>query len=314
MFEELNREFNELTRKQEKLLQLRHSLAKSEEDINALRKKLGELFTLQDKEDADVRNLEGLSLTGLFLKAFGNKERQLNKERQEYQAAKLKYDACYDNLLAAEKEAVEIRHQIAELGDLELQLQSLLSRKEILIKQIDSDKGAELIQLTEELAAAQTEMENIWQAIATSEAALSPLTFAKNSLLQACNWGHVDLITNETLANSAKYSYIENAKISILEAQRYLRRLSFQLSLMPQLFTDDLAPKIGGFASFADFFFDGLIVDWIIQSRIKESLEKVESLEHRVGEILNELREKMIEARVKAKLAENAKRKLLDSF
>ena len=36
--------------------------------------------------------LEGLSLTGLFYSVLGTKRERLDKEREEYLAAKLKYD------------------------------------------------------------------------------------------------------------------------------------------------------------------------------------------------------------------------------
>jgi hypothetical protein len=39
----------------------------------------------------------------------------------------------------------------------------------------------------------------------------------------------------------------------------------------------ELQIDIGGLESFADFFFDGLIIDWIVQSKIVQSLERSET-------------------------------------
>jgi len=52
---------------------------------------------------------------------------------------------------------------------------------------------------------------------------------------------------------------------------------------------------IGSFATFADFFFDGLIADWIVQSRISQSrenalrvLKQVENVKRRLERALDE--------------------------
>ena len=46
------------------------------------------------KEDSDVKKLEGISITALFYSIFCSKEQQLEKERQELLAAVLQYEQC----------------------------------------------------------------------------------------------------------------------------------------------------------------------------------------------------------------------------
>ena len=56
-------------------------------------------------------------------------------------------------------------------------------------------------------------------------------------------------------------------------AQRHLR--SFQKELADADERLGVSLDIGGFATFADYFFDGLIADWIMQSKIESYLRPV---------------------------------------
>lgn len=47
--------------------------------------------------------------------------------------------------------------------------------------------------------------------------------------------------------------------------------------------------QVGEFATFADYFFDGIFVDWYIQSRINDAQRGVEAVDSRVCEVLNRL-------------------------
>ncbi len=47
--------------------------------------------------------------------------------------------------------------------------------------------------------------------------------------------------------------------------------------------------ETGDFLSFADWFFDGFIVDWLVQERIGQASQQVEQAIRRVEEILREL-------------------------
>ncbi len=47
---------------------------------------------------------------------------------------------------------------------------------------------------------------------------------------------------------------------------------------------------IGGFLTFADFFFDGLIADWLVQSKIQNARKQVADAISQVEWILGSLR------------------------
>ena len=45
----------------------------------------------------------------------------------------------------------------------------------------------------------------------------------------------------------------------------------------------------GDFLSFADYFFDGFIVDWMVQDRINRAKDQVEDAIRRVEQVLRQL-------------------------
>ena len=49
----------------------------------------------------------------------------------------------------------------------------------------------------------------------------------------------------------------------------------------------DIDINISSFDTFADYFFDGFIFDWIVQSKINDSLDRVINLDRKVEKLIN---------------------------
>ena len=67
-------------------------------DLEKAKAKLSGLSEILKKEFDDVQNLEGNSITALFYNFLGTKDEKLDKEKQEYLSAKLKHDACKNEI------------------------------------------------------------------------------------------------------------------------------------------------------------------------------------------------------------------------
>ena len=52
----------------------------------------------------------------------------------------------------------------------------------------------------------------------------------------------------------------------------------------------DLDIDLNDFLTFADFFFDGLIADWLVQSKINHARSQVEEAIRRVEQVLERLK------------------------
>ncbi|MBW5446822.1 hypothetical protein GE107_12185 [Cohnella sp. CFH 77786] len=49
-------------------------------------------------------------------------------------------------------------------------------------------------------------------------------------------------------------------------------------------------PQTGPFLTFSDYFFDGLISDWMVQGRIRDSIDSVQRHSDQVNDVLQRLR------------------------
>lgn len=129
------------------------------------------------------------------------------------------------------------------------------------------------------------------EAIWAGERALTSLKTAQNQLNGARNWGLFDMFGGGMLSSMIKHSkindasrYMENAKRDLQVFQRELRDVNIPL---------DLRMEVGSFLSFADFFFDGFVADYLVQSKISDAKEQVSDAIFRVEQIMNELKRKM---------------------
>lgn len=111
---------------------------------------------------------------------------------------------------------------------------------------------------------------------------LVPLVFdAEKRLSHARNWSFIDVLGGGFFVDIFKYLNIGRAKNSMDEADRLLRELSCILGGME--IPVDYRMQLGGFATFADFVFDGFIIsDVYMAGKILSSLEQVRELKKRL--------------------------------
>lgn len=129
----------------------------------------------------------------------------------------------------------------------------------------------------------------IREAIDAGERALSSLYVAQEKLKSARGWGIFDMLGGGLITDLVKHSKMEAASQSMEEAKYHLQRFRKELSDVNGNF--NLQLNVGGFLSFADFFFDGLVADYLVQSKIAEARSQVDDAIIKVNRILNELKQ-----------------------
>ena len=118
--------------------------------------------------------------------------------------------------------------------------------------------------------------------------ALSSLRAARGELQSAGNWGLLDLFGGDMISGLVKHSKMGNAQKYMEEAKYNLQ--SFSRELQDVNMTHNLNLNVGDFLTFADFFFDGLVADWLVQDRINEARNQVEDAIQQVEDIVRHLR------------------------
>ncbi|MBQ8559465.1 MAG: hypothetical protein IJ439_05730 [Tyzzerella sp.] len=130
--------------------------------------------------------------------------------------------------------------------------------------------------------------QEIKQAITTGECALSSLYAAQEKLNSARNWGTLDMFGGGLFTSMVKRSKLDDASQYLEDAKRNL--LIFQRELQDVNVPLDLKVEIGSFLSFADFFFDGFVADYLVQTKIADAREQVEDAISRVNKLLTDLK------------------------
>lgn len=120
------------------------------------------------------------------------------------------------------------------------------------------------------------------------ERALSSLREADKQLGSARNWGLLDIFGGDTISGIMKHMKVSNANKYIEDAKRDLMAFRDELDDIRDI--EGLNIDIGGFLTFADFFFDGLIADIFVQSKINDARRQVQEAIARVEGILGQLR------------------------
>lgn len=310
MLDDLNSQFFEVKQKLRIRAKLIDDIDRTQNMLSEQTSRLADLEIVVKKEGADVEKLEGLSLTGLFHAVLGDKQTQLEKERQEYLAAKLKYDECKYSVSALDRDINDLKARIAELGDLDSQYRTILEKKEQLISQGNDRKATKLIEFSEALADTHSDIRELQEAIEAGKGVLTGLDGVVGFLKSARNWGTFDLIGGGLIANAVKHSKTDRARESVHHVQQLLR--VFQRELADVDSRTDIDLDISSFLTFADYFFDGLIVDWVVQSRIGRSLDSAVQAAERVHGIVQKLQINLKKTQTEYDVIEQEKHKLIE--
>lgn len=126
------------------------------------------------------------------------------------------------------------------------------------------------------------------EAILAGEDALESLIAAQERLSSAKSWGVFDMFGGGFIASMVKHSKMNVAAELMEEAKERLQR--FQRELFDVDVPQEFQMEISGFLSFADFFFDGIVADYLVQSKINDAREQVDDAIERVRKILGDLK------------------------
>ena len=129
----------------------------------------------------------------------------------------------------------------------------------------------------------------VQEAIYAGKQALSALENAQDALNKANGWSFVDMLGMDFLGGFMKHSKMNQAKKYLQEAKRTLELFDRELAdVSRQLEVNlDTADLLG----FADYFFDGLFTDMLMQSRISKAQKKIDQAIIEVRRILTQLQQ-----------------------
>ena len=183
----------------EKLQQLQEQMARSKQleamikelrnQRDSLAAQVRELESIKLEEQADVDRLEGRSLAAFFYNVIGKMDEQLDKERQEAYAARVKYDAAARELEGVEADLRRYESELSALRGCEHRYDEVLKEKADAIKAAGGSNGEEILKLEERNAFLESQKKELQEAISAGNAALSITQQVLSSLDSAEGWG-----------------------------------------------------------------------------------------------------------------------------
>lgn len=285
--EELNSRIIELKKDLKRKKKLKLILNESKKELEIQKTKKTELSRILNEEEKDVEKLESFSATGLFYSILGSKEERLDKEKKEYLAAKLKYDECCNSIKYIELEIIKYKEKLKEYIGLDEEYANLIKEKQELILSKNDEKSQRLMTKLDKENDLEWNIKEMQEAIDAGNNLQIALRQLIQFLKSAQSWGTWDILGGGFLATAAKHSKIDKAKEQVYNVQRLIRELKKELLDVDVSMNIDI--NIGSFETFADYFFDGLIADWMVQSKINDSLTRVYNIDSDISSLLKTL-------------------------
>lgn len=251
------------------------------------RHELKKLEGIMEKEQLDVEKMSQTSLKTLFYKCLGTHDKQVAKEKEEALAAVLKYESCKKSVDELTEKLSQLTNRHYEMSKVQDKLDALYEEKRRVMASFNMPEYAKIGQLEKEIIFIRREIKELKEAITPGNMAINTLNEAIELLDSAGDWGTWDLIGGGLIADMMKHDKIDKAKQAILNAQTYVQRL--QVELQDVNMSLDGSIQITGGAVFADFFFDGLIADWYMQSKISQSRDNVVATCGKIRKIVSTL-------------------------
>lgn len=258
-----------------------------------------EAWEVLNREQADVEELEGMSLASFWARLKGDREERLDQERREALAAKARYDAARRDREDLERRLASVREERDSLLAWQDRYQALLEEKEDRLRRTGGDKARELIRLEEDAGEIRRQLREVREAAEAGDHARYALEEMASALDSASGWGTWDIFGGGMLVTMAKHDAMDKAQRLGDQARQALSRFRTELADVAAVEVPDV--ELGGFAAMADYLFDGLFADLYVQGQISDAQAGVNRSLDQVSGLLNNL------ARERQRLEEEAR-------
>lgn len=239
------------------------------------------------KEQDEVDLLEKGGLRSLLLSLTGGKKGWLDKERLEALAVKCQYDQARSDLDYLENKLNDLIRERNELVCSPQKLEQLRAEKVELVTAMGGQRGARLAQVEEQLRELNRQRKELQEAISAGMTVKRLLSQIQDDLDGARSYGTWDMLGGGVIATAAKHDWLDSAQSTIRAAQRALCDFRTELADVSNLQIPNI--QIGSFATFMDYFFDGIFSDWFVQSGIKKAQDRVSEVHVNLAAVLRTL-------------------------
>ncbi|MBI5548769.1 MAG: hypothetical protein HY901_33220 [Deltaproteobacteria bacterium] len=247
-------------------------------------------------EQEDLRQVEGLTFGAIALLLRGERQKRIDLEREEWLAAKVRYDECQRRRLRLEAERAKVAASLAERPVTERRYREMLgSVHQQLFTRLQADEASGLEGLFAKLSAERLTEREVGEAIQAARQVLASLTPAVDELQRADTiaqrdtWG---FDPNGFVGFNAKYSHFDRALAHLRDIDGELERLKRELK--------DIGAHEGGLnlevtePAFRaiDILIDNVFSEHEAAGKIGNSYQSAQALEGRVHDLIHQLEQR----------------------
>lgn len=288
MNEALEKELQRTIQDKKFLRSLEEQIEAAQKQLQEIELKTSQLADTFRQEERALNKLENLSLTSLVSSALGTKKAKLEKLRPKYLAAKQEYDNHQRLVEEIHTEIAVFREQTSRLNKVGERYLELLEKKEELLKQQQGKPAREILAIASKEDRLASQGEKLHNAQETVKEALWSIDDLVQSLDSAADWGAIDIIGGGLASTAIKHSCLNEARDKARIVKNSLNKLRKDLSYLKDY--ANLNIDLGNFVLFADYIWDGLLVDWFVQTKINDAQDRVRDLKYQIWEIDNSLK------------------------
>jgi len=238
--------------------------------------RLGDL--LNEKYEA-VEKLESKSLNNVFKAILGDKETELEMERQEYLQVVLQYNEAKKSIELLEFERDVLKEQINKEDLVDLQLQNAIKEHRSEILAAYPSVAEDVIKLEKKISGISGDKKEIDEAQTVALELISTLEIIIKNLDNASNWGDwEDMKLSQKLEVKAKNLFVDKALKYVYRAQLLFEKFEKELQDIHDHQKITGSYHFHDFGNFTEVYYNRLIADWVIQKRIKNSKQNVEGV------------------------------------
>lgn len=277
-------------------------------------KALSEMEKVLDKEQRDVEALEKEGLGTMFRKFLGDREEQLDKERQEYLRASLRFNELYKSveLIRFELDLLSKKEQNHE--SIRRQIEGLIEQREKEILSNDPALAEELKRIHNESDSLHQFTAQIEEAFAAGQLVIGFIHATEQHLIEAQNWGQRDIWGGRHHGSGhIKHQSIDQARAMAMQARHALIKFGNELRDVFDNVQLYFNLEIEEFGRFGDIFFDNLISDWLAQQKINKSLHNVSQTRQQIDFVMQQLDQERKKVKSKLEELEKERRKVIVS-
>lgn len=289
MFDLINEQMIQVKGELRKKRLLEKQLSHDKNKRTELEDRIKNLENQLKEEQADVQKLEGMTLTHLLVNLLGKTEERLEKEEQEVVAVRLRLESSKSMKHDLVEAIKGLKKQLDEVKDSEERYQTLFIQKEKLLSESHSLEARELVELSEQEGDIHADLKELTQAVHAAVAVKEALSEAIQSLENARGWGSFDMLGGGMISTAIKHNHLDTAKDWVNRAQSKTQKLQRELLDLHDVHLN-ISFDISGLLTFADYFFDGIISDWMVQGKINDSLDQTTVQSNKLSELLHELK------------------------